>query len=416
MTRRSDLAVNGGKPVHVKPWRSGDFHFPEELATLKKVLSGPSLPLARGRWVMAYREQLTRLYGMKYAVTTSSGTAAVHAALAAAGIGAGDEVILSPLTDYGSIAGILQLNAIPIFADVQPDGLVMDVASVEARITPHTRAVMPIHIGGYVVDMPALMKLSRRHKLTVIEDCAQSHLASVRGRHAGTFGDIGVWSTNESKHMKSGEGGFLLTNSRKLAEWADLFSDKCYQRVPEAPPTPAFPALNYRLSDINAALALVQLRHLPRWIGRHQAFGDAMGAGIQGVPGVKPLPQPKGARPTYWMWTAFCVDKDVLGVDASQFCTMLGAEGIPASADHQRNILEWELFRRLNADPNAFSSYRPGRLGRGAYPLDDCPYARTASLRIGAVHMSRHNTVSEARAAARAIRKVAGALLGDKGS
>lgn len=411
--KRSDLAINGGRPVHAKPWRTGPFHFRAELAALEKLLSGPALPLARGKAVMAYREALQKLYGMKYAVPTSSGSAAIHVALAAAGIGAGDEVILSPLTDYGSVIGIFQLNAIPVFADVQPDGLLMDVGSVAERITPHTRAIMPIHNGGYAVDMRAIMKLARRHKLVVIEDCAQAHLGSIGGKYLGTFGHLGAWSTNESKHMKSGEGGFVLTNNRKMAETADLFSDKCYPRFPGAPKTPAFPALNVRLSDVNAALASVQLRRVPGWIARRQAFGEAFVAGIEGVPGIKHHPQPKGAKPSYW-WTLFAVDREVLGVDAGAFCRMLSAEGIPASAGPQRYVVEWEVFRKLHENPNAFRSYRPGRLKKRAFPLEACPNARTSGERVGAVRITQHNTAGEARAAARAVRKVVSALLGEK--
>jgi dTDP-4-amino-4,6-dideoxygalactose transaminase len=407
----SDLALNGGKPAHTRPWRTGNFHFGEELAALEELLSGPALPLARGRAVMAYRRELQELYGMRYAVPTSSGSAAIHVGLFAAGVGAGDEVIVSPLTDYGSIMGIFQLNAIPVFADVQPDGLLLDPQSVAGKITPHTRVIMPVHNGGYAVDMAGIVKLARQHGLIVLEDCAQSHLASLKGKYLGTFGNLGAWSTNESKHMKSGEGGFLLTNDRRMAELADLFSDKCYPRFPGAPPTPAFPALNVRLSDVNAALARVQLRRLPRWTAQRQAFGFAFCEGIAGVPGVKPQPQPRGARPSFW-WTLFAVDPEILGVQADRFCEMLRAEGIPCAAGPQRYVPGWEVFRALDRDPDAFRAYRPGRLRKGFYPLDVAPNAMRAHQRLAIVSLSQHNTVGEARAAARAVRKVAGALLG----
>ncbi len=411
--KKTDLAMYGGRPVHSRPWRSGPFHFSAEIEALKKVLSGPALPLARGQSVMAYREALQELYGMKYAIPTSSGTAAIHVALAAADVGAGDEVIVSPLTDYGSVAGIFQLNAIPVFADVQADGMLMDVNAITERITPHTRVIMPVHNGGYAVDMPVLMKLARKHKITVLEDCAQAHLASIGGKYLGTFGHLGAWSTNESKHMKSGEGGFVLTNNRKVAERADLFSDKCYPRFPGAPKTPAFPAVNVRLSDVNAALALCQLKRLPKWTERRQAFGEALLEGIEGVPGLWAHPQPGGSAPNYW-WTMFGVDQEALGVDAAAFSEMVRAEGIPAGAGREPNVLKWEIFRRLNRDPKAFRSYRPGRLKKGAFSLDSVPNARTFGRRIVTVRMSQHNTVGEARAAARAVRKVVGVLLGQK--
>ncbi len=411
--KKSDLAMYGGRPVHSRPWRSGAFHFSAEIEALKKVLSGPALPLARGQSVMAYREGLQELYGMKYAIPTSSGTAALHVGLAAADVGAGDEVIVSPVTDYGSIAGILQLNAIPVFADLQADGLLMDVDAIAAKITPYTRVIMPVHNGGYAVDMPAVMKLARKHKITVLEDCAQAHLASIRGKYLGTFGHLGAWSTNESKHMKSGEGGFVLTNNRKMAERGDLFSDKCYPRFPGAPKTPAFPAVNVRLSDVNAALALAQLKRVPKWIERRQAFGMAFYEGVAGIPGVRPHPQPNGTKPSFW-WTLFVVDPETLGMNAGAFCEMVQKEGVPAFAKPQRNIMEWEIFRRLHEDPKVFRSYRPGRLKVRAFPLDAFPNARTFGERVAAIRMTQHNTVGEAKAAARAVRKVAGVLLGRK--
>lgn len=173
-----ELAINGGKPTHTKPWRTGPFHIPEELRILEKVLAGPALPMARGPRITALREQLQDVYGMRYAVPVSSGSAAIHVALFAAGVAAGDEVIVSPLTDYGSVIGVFQLNAIPVFADVRPDSLMMDVDDIARRITSRTKAIMPVHNGGYAVDMRALMKLVKGRDIKVVEDCAQAHLAS----------------------------------------------------------------------------------------------------------------------------------------------------------------------------------------------------------------------------------------------
>ncbi len=406
-----DLAVNGGKPLHRRPWRTGAFHIRAEIQALEKLLSGPALPMARGPAVMALREQLQQQYGMRYAVPVSSGSAALHVALFAAGVGAGDEVIVSPLTDYGSIIGIFQLNAIPVFVDVLPDSLLMDVSRVEEKITARTRAIMPVHNGGYAVDMPALMRLARRHDITVIEDCAQAHLARIGKRFLGTYGHIGAWSTNESKHMKSGEGGFCVTRSKKMAEAMDLFADKCYPRFPGAPPTPAFPALNVRLNEVNATLAAVQLQRLPRWIEQRRMFGDTFAADIAGVPGIAPMAQPRQAAPSYW-WASFTVDSATLGVDAVRFCKMLSAEGIPAGANLQGYVPGWEVFRRLHENPAAFASYRPGRLEAGFYPEDCCPLAQSSGTRLGGVRMTQHNTVGEARSAARAVRKIVSALSG----
>lgn len=405
----SKLAIDGGKPLHTKPWRTGAFHVREELRVLEDVLSGPALPMARGPRVMGLREDLQACYGMRYAVPVSSGSAAIHVALFAAGVGAGDEVIVSPLTDYGSIIGIFQLNAIPVFADVLPGSILMDVADVGRKITRHTKAIMPVHNGGYAVDMRALIRLAKSHQISVVEDCAQAHLAELGKKYLGQYGDISAWSFNESKHMKAGEGGFVMTNQKALAQAADLFADKCYPRFPGAPPTPAFPALNVRLNEISAALASVQLKHLPKWIEKRRRFAEAFHEGIDGVRGISPERQPRGARPSYW-WVSFAIDREQLGVDAKRFCEMLSAEGIPAGARIQQYVPGWQVFRTLNEDPAAFASYCPQRLKKGQYPLDVAPIAQQAEWVVGAVRMTQHNTPSEARAASRAIKKIVKSL------
>ncbi len=129
------------------------------------------------------------------------------------------------------------------------------------------------------------------------------------------------------------------------------------------------------------------------------------------MPGIRPTPQPARARPSYW-WVSFAVDEEILGVDAVEFCRMLTAEGIPAGARIQQYVLGWEVFRRLHEDPKAFGSYCPQRLKKGSYSLDSMPNAQVGGTRIGSVHMTQHNTVGEARAAAKAIRKIVSALQG----
>lgn len=167
------------------------------------------------------------------------------------------------------------------------------------------------------------------------------------------------------------------------------------------------------LSGPALPLARVQLRRLPKWTAQRQTFGEAFYEGIAGVPGIAPQPQPRGARPSFW-WALFVVDPEILGVKADRFCAMLKAEGIPCGAGPQRYVPGWEVFRTLNRSPGAFRAYRPGRLKKGCYPLDVAPNALSAHERLAVVNLTQHNTPAEARAAAKAVRKVAGALLGQK--
>ncbi len=397
------------RPVRTKPWTTGPFHHSAEVRAVAKVLAGPAQPLARGPENMKLRENLCELYGVRYALPLSSGSAAIHVALAALGIGPGDEVIISPLTDYGSVAGILQLNATVVFADVVPGNLVMDVRSFEQRITPRTRAVMPIHIAGYPVDMGPLMQIARSHNLAVIEDCAQSHLLEYRGKYAGVFGDAGCFSLNESKHAKCGEGGFILTNARELYAAAELFSDKCYPRFPKAPKTPAIPAINVRMSDLNAAVANVQLKGLPKWIAQRRKLGQWLDAAAAEIPGVDPYTMPRGANGSYWWW-GFTIDRMRLRGEANDFAQAMRREGIPCTPGPQRYLPDWELFGKLNVNPNAFRTYRPVGLKRGAYRADACPVARSSPTWALAVPISQHNTMADAHDVRSALHKVAKAM------
>ena len=398
-------------PIRTKPWTTGPFHHAAEARAAAKVLAGPARPLARGPENMKLRDKLCALYGVRHALPLSSGSAAIHVALAALDVGPGDEVIVSPLTDYGSVTGLLQLNATVVFADVVPGSLVMDVHSVAERITPRTRAIMPIHIAGYPVDMAPLMRLARRHRLPVVEDVAQSHLLAYRGKYAGAIGEAGCFSLNESKHAKCGEGGFLLTNDRKLVTQAELFSDKCYPRFPGAPESPAFPAINVRMSDLNAAVAHVQLRRLPGWVARRRKLGQWLDAAAADVPGVGPYVMPKGSEGSYWWW-GFVIEPDRFRGGADGFAEAMRAEGIPCHAGPQRYLPDWELFRRLNADPKAFRTYRPVGLKRGAYAPERCPVARSSPSWALSVPITQHNTMADARDVRAALRKVADRLRG----
>ncbi len=397
------------RPVRTKPWTTGPFHFHPEARAAARVLSGPARPLARGAENMALREELSALYGAKHALPLSSGSAALHVALAALDIGPGDEVIVSPLTDYGSVLGIFQLNATVVFADVAPRSLVMDVRSVEERITSRTRAIMPIHIAGYAVDMTALMRLARRHKIPVVEDCAQSHMLKIGKRYAGGIGDAGCFSLNESKHAKCGEGGFLLTNRRSLYRQAELFSDKCYPRFRGAPTTPAFPAINVRMSDLNAAVAREQLKRLPGWIAQRRKLGEWLDKAATDLPGVEPLAMPKRSAGSYWWW-GFAIDTAVSRCHAAKFAQAMRDEGIPCRHGPQRYLPDWEVFRKLNQDPKAFRTYRPVGLRRGAYDPERCPVAHSSEAWALAVPITQHTTMADARDVRRALERVSQAM------
>lgn len=408
MNAPEQLALYGGRKTKKTPYGSGAKHnAAREAEALRRRLEAGPLPLALGPSIQRLRRRVQDLFGVRWCVPTSSGTAAVHAGLAALGVEPGDEVITTPMTDHGTLIGIMQLQAIPVFADVSPETMMITAETIEPHVSPRTRVVLPVHLAGCPTDMTGIMRLARRHKLRVLEDCAQSWLAEWRGRRCGTIGDVGIFSLNESKHISAGEGGLLITNSVARGRFADLFVDKSYNRTGKGPVDPVMPALNYRLSEIAAVLAVEQLRRGERICNRRHRLGEQLAAGIDGLPGVRLVRPPAHSKSTYW-YGVLLVDEDEAGVDGPGFARALAAEGINAGAPVSRNVLHWPLFQRLNANPKAFPLYRPPGLRKGRFPLDRCPNATGMADRTVRVSLDEFTTAADIRDTIRAIRKVAG--------
>jgi dTDP-4-amino-4,6-dideoxygalactose transaminase len=216
--------------------------------------------LAQGERVKAFEEAFARFCGVKYAIATSSGTTALHLALLAHGIGPGDEVITSPFSFIATANAIHYVGAKPVFADIEFDTFNLDPAQVAKRITPRTRAVMPVHLFGHPADMDKFMDIARRHHLVLIEDACQAHGAEYRGRRAGSFG-TGCFSFYPTKNITSGEGGMVTTDDATIADRVQLLRNhgmrqRYYHEIV---------GYNYRMTDIHAAIGLAQLGKLERF-------------------------------------------------------------------------------------------------------------------------------------------------------
>ena len=234
-----------------------------------------------GPEVAAFEQNFARFCGVRHAIGVSSGTSALHLAVVAAGIGAGDEVITVPMTFIATAAAIRYAGATPVFVDVDPVTLTMDVSQIEAAITPRTKAILPVHLYGHPADMDPICAIARKHNLVVIEDCAQAHGATYKGRTVGGLGDYGCFSFYPSKNLGAcGEGGMVVTNSDGANETLRLLRDwgqktKGYHEIP---------AFNARLEGIQGAILDVKLRHLPKWTElrrSHAAFYNRELAGMQ---------------------------------------------------------------------------------------------------------------------------------------
>ena len=392
MSAAETLALLGGPKVKTTPYGKGVKHDAEaEIEALRRrFLAGP-LPLAKGQAIMEFRQRVQELFGVRYCVPCSSGSAAVHAGLAALGVGPGDEVVTTPLTDHGTLIGIMQLNAIPVFADVNPATLMIDADTIAPRLSSRTRALLPVHNLGCPTDMTGIMALAGRHGLRVLEDCAQSWMAEWDHRLVGTFGHVGIYSANESKHISAGEGGVILTNEEDLGRYADLFVDKSYNRTGVGPVDPVMPALNYRMSELNAVIGVEQLKKVRAVGDRRHALGERLAAGMAGLPGVSLLRPPAHSKSSYWGAVLF-VDATAAGVDGTGFAKALAAEGISAGQPVQGFVLQWPLFRTLNENPTAFRTYIPPGLTKGRFEPSQCPNAQGMRTRAVRLHLDNFCT------------------------
>lgn len=369
------LAILGGSKIKTTPYGTGKRFGEEEVKELVEALEQNTLFYHSGRKVKQFLERFNVLYGVKHSVATSSGTGALHVAICSAGISAGDEVITSPITDAGSIIGILYQNAIPIFADLDPHTYNMTAETIRARITPRTKAIIVVHLAGNPADMDPIKEVAREYGLIVIEDCAQSYMTSYRGRLVGTIGDYGCFSTNDYKHISTGDGGIVVVNSSEEADYqrTHAFADKNYSRFGnQVSREMRLLAPNYRMTELQGAVGIAQLSKLAWICDRRNLYGDAITSGIQDLPGIIPHQVTTDGRCTYWFYM-FTIESDLLTCSRDEFAEALQAEGIECSAGYiPRPVYMQPLF--LNREAYTGSHY-PFDLTDIEYGEGLCPTA-----------------------------------------
>jgi perosamine synthetase len=239
---------------------------PAEAAAVQEVMA--SGWITQGPRVRQFEEAFARLCGTPYAVATNTGTAALHVALLALELGPEAEVITTPLSCIASANPILFQGARPVFADVEPETYNLDVAAVEKRITPRTRAILPVHLFGHPVDLDPLLELARLHRLSVIEDASQATGALYKGRPVGGFGDVGCFSLYANKIITSGEGGMIVTGNAELAR--RMAAVRNFGQRPGQPFLHPLLGGNYKMTDVHAAIGCVQLDKIEGYIERRR--------------------------------------------------------------------------------------------------------------------------------------------------
>lgn len=309
--------------------RSGRSFNGTELAFLSEVIESGILFGPKGRFVKRLVEEFALWNGNEHAVACSSGTAAIHAALSALDIGPGDEVITTPITDIGALTPILYQGGIPVFCDVDPTSGNVTRDTVKARLTDRTRAVIVTHLLGNPADVEAVVELADERNIPVLEDCAQAYGATVRGAKVGRFGDIGAFSLQQGKHITSGEGGLVVTNDEDLARHVRLYVNKAWDY--DAPSDHDFLALNYRMTELEAAVATAQLSLIDQNVAVRRANADQLTDELEDVPGVSLTSVIEGAVPSYWR-IGLIVDPDLVPGGTDALAARLRSVDVPAAS------------------------------------------------------------------------------------
>lgn len=383
--------------------------FSEEAVTLatEAIRSGTLFGVG-GPLITRFETEFAEYYGAAHAVTVSSGTAAVHTALAALDPAPGGEVITAPITDAGSVLPILYQGCVPVFADVDAH-LGIDPASVEACVSDRTAAIIAVHPFGGAADASALRAIADRHNIALIEDCSQAHGTRFDGKFLGRYGHIGVYSLQQSKHMTAGEGGVCITDDDQFAHQMRLFRDKGWDRASAGARGYPRLGLNYRATELVAAVALPQLATLDDVIARRRHLAALLDSAVDAAPSATPWTAPSKCDTSYWCYPFFVpAGRTVEWGDA------LAAQGVPTSPGYIGD----PIYRCLTAlqPGHAFGgSGYPLALaqeGRGVYPEGLCPNAEEALTRLMVFWLHENHTDEEIAAVGEAIISVGSALAG----
>jgi dTDP-4-amino-4,6-dideoxygalactose transaminase len=273
----------------------------EELAALTEVLQSGTLITTKGKFGKMLEENFAKRMGVKYAYACNSGSAAVHVAIAAINPNPGDEIVTTSITDMGALTPIVFQGGIPVFADVDPKTLNVTAETIEKVLSEKTKAIIVTHLFGNPCEMQAIIELADSRGIPVIEDTAQSFLATVDGRYVGTIGKIGAFSFQQGKQMTTGEGGIVVTNDDELARRLYLCINKAWG-YGDANPDHYFIALNYRMTELQAALAVEQLKKLDFSVEQRQRMAKLLDERLADVDGIESYKPAEGSTMTYWKY------------------------------------------------------------------------------------------------------------------
>ena len=358
------LAIHGGAPVRTKLFPAHKTIGQEEVVAVTEVLESGVLSKFLGAWhpdftggpqVRAAEEEWAAHFGAKHAISVNSNTSGLITAVAAIGILPGDEVIVTPFSMSISAVAPMFYGGVPVFADVEHDYFCLDAASVEAKITDRTRAIIIVDLFGQPYDVPGINALAKKHGLKIIEDCAQAPGARFNNRSAGLLGDVGIFSLNYHKHIHSGEGGFIVTDDDEIAERCRLVRNHAESVVgPKGTEDLTnMVGYNFRMTEIEAAISRTQLRKLDGLLGRRLDNVAYIERRLAGLPALRFAPVRPGATHVYYQHAAFW-NTELAGIDRNTFVTAVKAElpnfelreteGVKLGAGYVKPIYQQPIF------------------------------------------------------------------------
>ncbi len=339
----------------------------EEIQAVSAVMRSGRLNRTVGGVTTQFEDAFAALYGVPYCTASTSGTAAIHLAVAAIDPNPGDEIITTGLSDAGTVIPILAQNAVPVFADVELATGMLDPESVRAAITERTKAIIAVHLFGAAARVEELRAIADEHGIALVEDCSQAYLTlTASGALAGTVGHVGTFSLQQSKHITTGDGGLTITSDRALHRRARLFQDKAWPRD-TGERTHLFLGLNYRLTEMQSAMGLVQLTRLEGVVADRRRTAERFAAALAQVPGLTTLPLDGSS---WWQLPVFA-DVAASGTDAYGWARLLGERGVPANPGYITRPL---YLTPMLADARTYGdSGFPLAQARSRYVAGACP-------------------------------------------
>ncbi|MGB9857705.1 MAG: DegT/DnrJ/EryC1/StrS family aminotransferase [Dictyoglomaceae bacterium] len=323
------LAICGGKPVREKPYPSWPIFDEKEEKALIDVLKSGKWGRVNGKKNEEFEEKFARYHSAKYGITCVNGTAALEIALKALGVGPGDEVIVPAYTFIATASAVLMVGAKPVFVDIDPKTYNIDPEKIESAITPKTKAVIPVHIGGCPANMDKILDIAKKYNLRVLEDAAQAHGAEWRGKKVGALGDMGIFSFQSSKNINAGEGGIILTNDEELAEKAWSLMNVGRAKKGEWYMHYILSG-NYRMTEFQAGILLAQMERMEELMKKREENAKYLTERLKEIEGIEPLTPDDGVtRHAYHLYIFKYKSSYFKGLSKMNFVKAMNAEGIP---------------------------------------------------------------------------------------